>query len=64
MNVTRSPFFLSAVLFLGGALSFQFGDSGVTWLWSGRPCIGAVLLLCSGVFAILLLRSTRRAARA
>ncbi|OFE17690.1 hypothetical protein BA895_14415 [Humibacillus sp. DSM 29435] len=64
MNVTRSPFFLSTVLFLGGALSFQFDDSGVAWSWSGRAWIGAVLLLCSGVFAILLFRSTRRSARA
>ncbi len=63
MRVKRSPFFLSAVLFLGGALSFQFDDSTVTWSWAGRPQIGAVLLLCSVMFTVLLVRSTRRAPR-
>ncbi len=63
MPVTRSPFFLSAVIFVGGALSFRFDDSSVTWLWAGRPQIGAVLLCCSVTLTILLVRSTRRASR-
>lgn len=64
MHVTRSPFFLSAVLFLGGALSFQFDDNTVAWSWSARPWMGAVLLFCSALFTVLLLRSTRRNAKA
>lgn len=60
MSVVHSRFFIPAVLFLLGAASFRFDDDGVVWLWSGRAVIGVVLLTCSAVMWVLLVRGLRR----